>query len=184
MNCLNIENHAVANTPDAPWNQEDMDEGVEECAICGREGLYYDSRWLADFYMDTEEGVSFWNGKDMVDAEETPKGWVCSHDCLSEIVYRSATEIEKEALDSVLDACRVIASRWQIASTAISRVSGTPDIGDDIIKYADAFLDALGQVSDRNGWTERERKEALLEEELYWARARVEELEKARDQAA
>lgn len=159
MNSLNIENHMVLGP--IPGDNGIDAERDEMCIVCDKEGCLSEGRWLADSYVDMDEGVPFLDGTELYDATDTEHGWVCSDSCRAQAVYQFASADDRKALDAVLDACRVLQQYGKQAASLMN--AGTNAcIGEELVDEAHTFVEAAGEAE----WANRETRETRLEEAI------------------
>lgn len=126
----------------------------EICAACGKQGVYNGEEWLDEtlgtYVEDDGQGTQWLAGDSLPEADDTPMGWVCSDVCRCQAMYAQATMRDKEALDKVLDACRVLSEYGQRVESLLTDKLGTCPAG-SLIEGAVDFLRIVGEAE----WTER-----------------------------
>jgi hypothetical protein len=102
--------------------------------------------------------------KDETDNEDG----ICCDLCRSQAMYQNARQLEKEALDKVLAACRVLSDYGEQARRM---VNDTLDgyVSDDLETRANEFLKAVNEAD----WTNKPSREERLERAVKDAEYRV-----------
>ena len=130
------------------------------CVICNKEGYETDSGFVDNPRLEHDPEGDYWDGDAMIEADDGPHGWVCSNRCRSQSMYNHATGPEKEALDAVADACRVIREYGHIAQNIVGVEVET---GED-------FLAAVhDDIDDLPAWLNRPSREESMEQAITTA---------------
>jgi hypothetical protein len=86
-------------------------ERLEVCCICRRQAYQLpDGEWNTSFVVEVDSDGAWLrgDGDHLIDAATTPSGWACSLPCRSQAMYNQACEHDKQALDTVRDACSAL----------------------------------------------------------------------------
>lgn len=146
-------------------------EREETCVSCGKQGAYNGNEWLNAETMEVDsdgEGYQWLTGETLYCAADTPMGWVCSDECMSQAMYEKASEYEREALDRVLDACRVLSEYGERACKLVNeKLDGY--VPDGLHEGVNEFLKAVGEPK----WTNRPTREEKLERAILDAETRL-----------
>lgn len=102
--------------------------------------------------------------KDETDNEDG----ICCDLCRSQAMYQNARQLEKEALDKVLAACRVLSDYGEQARRLVNdTLNGY--VSDELEKQANEFLKAVNEAE----WTNKPSREEKLERAVKDAEYRV-----------
>ena len=142
----------------------------ETCCVCNQAGVLVDDGWYkeATVEQDVESGDYLAGEGYLVEAEDTPSGWVCSARCESQAMYQRQDEGGKEALDKVADACRVIDEYGDRAREIVNRLLTSGFVGEELIIQAREFLHVVrdGDPDNPPAWLNRPSREESLERVL------------------
>lgn len=156
---LPVENQMVRPTA-APEPGPGLEpEREEKCVACSKVAyLLPDGEWNTETAIVRDEDGPFLtaDGDSLPGAADTPMGFVCSEICRSQAMYNAADEGQKEALDKVLDACRVLAEYGPTAFRLADKAGAVLGLN----APAD-FLDFA--VDADASWTNRQTREERLE---------------------
>jgi|ERR1700733_835354 len=116
------------------------------CIACKQQAYLIDDGWYTDTFIKIDDEGDYLAGEGaLVDADNTPMGWVCSQSCRSQAMYNAASEWEKLILDRVLDAQRFISEFRELSSKIIRERMGAE------YETAEEFIDLVEAP-----WTNRE----------------------------
>jgi predicted amidophosphoribosyltransferase len=105
--------------------------------------------------------------KDETDNEDG----ICCDLCRSQAMYQNARQFEKEALDKVLAACRVISDYGEVARKLVNdNLNGY--VSDELETQANEFLKAVNEAD----WTNKPSREERLERAATDAERRISRL--------
>jgi hypothetical protein len=140
---INLENSVAL--PVLPSKYDDMKPQREEiCVICKKEGSLVSGGWYTETYVDTDEDGYYLAGEGdyLIDAFDSPAGWVCSNRCRSQAMYQLASELEKESLRKVRNACWILAEYGKYALDVVNKkMDGF--VSDELIDSANNFLEVV-----------------------------------------
>lgn len=126
----------------------------EICIICKKTAcLVPDDGWYPDYFIaDGDAPYVAGEGNELMDAVDTPHGWVCSKLCRSQAMYDHASDSDKQALRKVMEACRVIEDFGKEALQIAEKGMGNPFLSEKITEAANEFLEAVYGVDDMPKW--------------------------------
>jgi hypothetical protein len=137
----------------------------EKCVVCGQAGVLVDDGWYKEAFVeqDAEEG-DYLAGEDyLIEAEDTPSGWVCSKQCESQAMYQQQDEGGKKALDRVADACRVVDEYGDRARKMVNGLT-SGYVGEELVIQAREFLHSVSaDGDDLPAWLNRPSREEKME---------------------
>jgi len=166
------ENHMVLPAA-APEDTGIYPDDEATCIICGSLCELVRGVWMKDTYLDDDGEGKYLSGRSLDGATLTVDGLVCSDKCRSQNMYRRATPSEKEALDAVLDACRVIREHGATACGIVDDAMGVTT-KKELIEAAGVFVALAKGEGDEPEWMARESREETLEMAIYAARNKLE----------
>jgi hypothetical protein len=122
---------------------QSLEPKTEDCSICGKTGCQTVDGWHTDFSIEHDE-TSYLAGRGeyLIDATDTPSGWVCSKRCRSQAMFNATSGYDREALLKVYDACRVIAEYGKDAMRVME--AGMEEAPVWLTDEAASLLQALG----------------------------------------
>jgi hypothetical protein len=110
------------------------------CIVCKQQAYLIDDGWYTDTCIKIDDEGDYLAGDgSLVDADDTPMGWVCSQSCLSQAMYNACDEWEKEVLNKVLDAQHIISEYDEQANRIIyDRMGMDYDTADEFLSLVEA----------------------------------------------
>ena len=134
-----LENHMVI--PSAAPNSKYSHLGPDRrawCVTCKQQAYLIDNGWYTDTCVKIDDEGDYLAGDGaLIDADDTPMGWVCSQSCRSQAMYNACDEWKKWILNEVLEAQLTISAYGELASKIIRECMG---LGYDT---AEEFIDLV-----------------------------------------
>jgi hypothetical protein len=148
----------------------------DTCIVCGKKGTLTDSGWVENPQLFDDPEGDYWDGDYLPEADETKYGWVCSNRCLSQAAYDRLDDDEKKTLNSVVDACRVLAEYGERARKIFDR-EFRDYLGEELLKESAALLALVyDDVNDPPEWLNRPTAEDALRIAVNHVRLKLEYL--------
>lgn len=131
-------------------------EREEPCIICKTTACLIPDGWYPDCHIAEDDGVPYLagEGREMMDASDTPHGWVCSKLCRSQAMYEHASDADKKALRKVMEACRIIEEYGKQALEAVDKGMADSFLTETLTEGASEFLEAIYGTDDQPKWCE------------------------------